>query len=183
MRVAHLHSFNLTPVEARDLQDKLKRKLVVDEKFCLEKIKLVAGADVSYSKKDNMVYGVVIVLSFPELEIVERVGAKRKAEFPYIPGLLVFREGPALLEAFKKLKNEPDVIFFDGHGLSHPKGLGIASHLGVLLNKPSIGVAKQILIGEAPEPTNKRGATSPILKEGKEIGKHVFSNTIRVTHS
>jgi len=165
------HSFNLTPKEAVGLQLKLKKKLIFNSDFNIEGVKLVAGADVSYSKKENMVYGVAVILAFPDLKVIEKKWAKKEAEFPYIPGLLAFREGPVLLEAFEKIEHEPDIIFFDGHGISHPRGLGIASHLGVLLSKPSIGVAKKNLVGEVFEPAKTKGSTTSILKDGKEIGK------------
>ncbi len=171
MKPIYAHSFNLTPKEAVELQLKLKKNLIFDSDFNIEDVKLVAGADVSYSKKENMLYGVVVILTFPDLEVAEKAWVKGEAEFPYIPGLLAFREGPVLLEAFKKIEREPDIIFFDGHGISHPRGLGIASHLGVLLNKSSIGVAKKNLVGEVFELAKTKGATASILKDGKEIGK------------
>jgi deoxyribonuclease V len=171
METVHRHPWNLKPSEAMSLQLKLKSQLILNASFDLKNIKLIAGADVSYSKKENRVYGVVVVLSYPELKVIERASASFPATFPYIPGLLVFREGPALLEAFKKILADPDVLMFDGHGLSHPRGIGIASHLGLLLEKPSLGVAKKILIGEIGRLKNQRGSSAPLLRDGQEIGR------------
>lgn len=175
MEAVHQHSWNLKPSEAMSLQLKLKSQLILNASFNLENIKLIAGADVSYSKKGNKVYGVVVVLSYPDLKVVEKASASSPATFPYIPGLLVFREGPALLEAFKKILVQPEVLMFDGHGLSHPHGIGLASHLGLLLEKPSLGVAKKILIGEIGRLKNRRGSSAPLLKDGQEIGRALIT--------
>ena len=163
----------MSPQEARNIQFRLSRKLSFKSPVSLEDIKVIAGADVSYSKEENKVYAVVVVLSFPSLSVLERASFSEEARFPYIPGLLVFREGPPLLKAFEQVKSEPDLILFDGHGVSHPRGFGIASHLGVILDKPSIGVAKKVLIGQFEEPEEKRGSTSPLLHKGREIGRAV----------
>ncbi|MDP3012852.1 MAG: deoxyribonuclease V [Candidatus Subteraquimicrobiales bacterium] len=173
MKIAQQHLFNLTPKEAAELQLQLRKKLIFDAGFDIDKVNLVAGADVSYSVKEDTIYATVVVLSFPDLKVVEEAWAKRKAGFPYIPGLLVFREGPALLDAFEKIENEPDVVFFDGHGVSHPRGFGIASHLGILLDKPSVGVAKTNLVGELTEPSQTKGSMTPIIKNGEIIGMTV----------
>jgi deoxyribonuclease V len=171
MRVKNVHPWNVTPHEAREIQINLSRKLTLKPEIKMEEIKVVAAADVSYSKEENEVYAVVISLSFPNFSLIERASSSEKASFPYIPGLLVFREGPPLIKAFEKIKSEPDIILFDGHGISHPRGFGIASHLGVILDKPSIGVAKKVLVGEYVEPGEKRGSTSPLLRDGEEIGR------------
>jgi deoxyribonuclease V len=171
MRVKNAHPFNVTPPEAREIQINLSRKLILKSEIKIEEVNVVAAADVSYSKEEDKVYGVVVLLSFPDFSLIEKASFSEKASFPYIPGLLVFREGPSLLKAFEKINTEPDIILFDGHGISHPRGFGIASHLGVILDKPSIGVAKKVLVGEYVEPGEKRGSTSPLLKNGHEIGR------------
>jgi deoxyribonuclease V len=130
----------------------------------------VAAADVAYSKKSNWAYGVVAVFEFPSMELVEKKEARSRVKFPYISGLLTFREGPGVIEAFKKLKHEPDIILFDGQGLAHPCGMGIATHLGILLDKPTIGCAKSRLIGEYMLPPNKKGAYTFLLHHGAVIG-------------
>ena len=130
----------------------------------------VAGADVAFDPATNLAFAGVIVYRLPELEEVERRMARRQLSFPYVPGLLSFREGPVLLEAFEQLRLEPDVILVDGHGLAHPRRFGIACHLGVLLDTPTIGCAKSILIGEAGEPGWRAGSTAPLIDKGEQVG-------------
>ena len=166
MKYSKLHSWKVTPKVAKKIQLKLKKKLVLRKAF--GEIKTISAADVSFI--NGWVYGVVAIFSFPELELIEKAEAKAKSSFPYVPGLLTFREGPILLKAFEKIKNEPDVMLFDGQGIAHPIGFGEASHLGVLLNKPSIGCAKSKLCGEYIEPGKKKGSYSFIKYEGKIIG-------------
>ncbi len=170
MKILSLHSWDISPQEAIRVQKALRDKIIFDSSFKLSGVKKIAGADVSYSKQENLVYGVVLILTYPELKVIEEKWAVKEASFPYVPGLLVFREGPSLIEAFEKIENEPDLVMFDGHGISHPRGIGIASHMGILLDKTTIGVAKTSLTGEWKMPGNKRGSLSPILKDGKEIG-------------
>ncbi|MCD6357554.1 MAG: endonuclease V [Thermoproteales archaeon] len=131
--------------------------------------KTVAGADAAFA--GGKAYGAVTVFSFPELELVEAATACRQISFPYIPGLLSFREGPVLLDCFAQLEIEPDVIIFDGHGIAHPRGLGLASHLGLVLNLPSVGCAKNKLLSSAEEPALRRGSWKPLIdKRGRETG-------------
>jgi deoxyribonuclease V len=122
-------------------------------------------------------YAAVVVVEWPSGDVVEQVTAERPAEFPYIPGLLSFREIPALLAAFEKLRSKPDVIIYDGHGIAHPRRFGIASHLGVLLDVPTIGCAKSRLVGEHAEPGLERGAQTPLTLDGKTIGAVVRTRT------
>jgi deoxyribonuclease V len=171
MRFAQTHPFDLTPAGAARLQEELS--VQVRRSGDPGTISLVAGADASYAKGSNVIFAAVVVLSYPDLTVVERVRARTTTTFPYIPGLLTFREGPGLLEAFAQVRSDPDVIFFDGQGIAHPRGLGIASHMGVLLDRPTIGVAKNLLVGSAAEPGTQRGATSPILRDGETIGMAV----------
>jgi deoxyribonuclease V len=171
MKVPGIHPFDCTPAEAIRLQETLRERVVPEGDP--GSIRRIAGADASYTKGENVIYAVVVVLSFPDLAPVERVWARQETDFPYIPGLLTFREGPALVEAFRNIASEPDVILFDGQGIAHPRALGIASHMGVLLDRPTIGVAKKILTGTASEPAQRRGATSPIVRDGRTIGMAV----------
>lgn len=131
---------------------------------------MVAGADVGYSGRGVGVtaYAAVLVFTFPDLELIETQIATATVEFPYVPGLLSFREGPALLAAFRQVRNEPDVILFDAQGIAHPRRLGAASHLGVLLDKPSIGCAKSRLVGRYDEPGSEFGDHS-LLTEGDDL--------------
>ncbi|BBL69053.1 deoxyribonuclease V [Methanoculleus chikugoensis] len=171
MDIRETHPFDLAPAEAIRLQERLRKQ--VRPSGDAGKVSLVAGADASYTKGDDVIHAVVVALRYPDLTVVERVSAATVTTFPYIPGLLTFREGPALIEAFRRLRSEPDVIFFDGQGIAHPRGLGIASHMGVLLDRPTVGVAKSLLVGTAAEPAVERGSTAPMLRDGETIGMAV----------
>lgn len=129
---------------------------------------MVAGADIGLDLKRKIAIAGVIVYSFPEMKEVERVWAKRPLTFPYVPGLLSFREIPTLTAAFAKLKSTPDLIFVDGHGFAHPRRMGIASHLGMVLDCPTVGCAKSVLCGECEEPADEVGAVSE-LKHKEEV--------------
>ncbi len=134
------------------------------------KLSRIAGADVSFSRGDSVMYAAVVVLDAATLETIDEALAVVAVDFPYIPGLLSFREGPALLEAFRKLRTKPDVIIFDGQGIAHPRGLGLASHMGLVLDTPTIGCAKKILLGVHGELEIERGARTPLYHEGSTVG-------------
>lgn len=156
--------------EAIAMQQQLAARVEAVDAVPLSGIRLVAGADVSHGFRSDRFFAAVVVLSFPELETVEVKLVETRAEFPYVPGLLAFREGPAFIPAFEALENEPDVIIFDGHGVAHPRGLGIASHLGVTLDKPTVGCAKSVLVGDYREPGRKKGSRAPLVYETREVG-------------
>lgn len=160
--------WDLNPSQARALQLRLRDRIELADR--LGSIRLVAGADVALDERRNRAIGGVVVFRFPEMEEIERAWAARPLKFPYIPGLLSFREMPAILAAFAKLRNEPDLLFYDGHGYSHPRRFGIACHLGLLLDRPTIGCAKSRLIGAHPEPGEDRGAWAPLMDHGERIG-------------
>ena len=164
MKYLNLHSWEIKPGEAIQLQKVLKKKISLKKSF--SKIKKVAGADVSYYK-NKMIAG-VIVFEFPNLKAIEKQSFISPVNFPYIPGLLTFREGPSILAAFKKIKNEPDIILFDGQGIAHPRRMGIATHLGLFLDKPTIGCAKSRLSGKYTSVGEEKGDYA-LLKEGEEI--------------
>lgn len=130
--------------------------------------RLLAGADVALDGASCLAYAGVIVYTYPDLREVERRWAEAALEFPYIPGLLAFREAPALLAALERLECEPDVVFFDGQGLAHPRRLGIASHLGLFLNRPTVGCAKSRLVGAYREPGPRFGDRAP-LRDGRQV--------------
>src|SRR5262245_8516174 len=134
--------------EAKALQKELAACVITQDAFPLP-IRYVAGLDVSHNRFDphQMIYAAAALLSYPDLTLIETTSHVEQQPFPYISGLLGFREAPAMLQVFKKLSIEPDMLLIDGHGVSHPRGLGIASHLGVLVDKPTIGIAKSILVG------------------------------------
>jgi deoxyribonuclease V len=163
-----LHDWNLTPREAIEIQKRL-RNLVNNEQRTTE-VKRIAGADVSFNKFSETIYTGIVVLSFPELEIIESVGIRSVAKFPYVPGLLSFRETPSLLEAWERLKTKPDVLMLDGQGLAHPRRFGFACHVGVLLELPTIGCAKSILVGEHGDLDSAAGSQAPLIDRGELVG-------------
>ncbi|MBZ5516159.1 MAG: deoxyribonuclease V [Acidobacteriia bacterium] len=150
------------------LQERLRERVVLEDDF--GPIRHVAGADVAFDPATDIAFAGVIVYKFPELVEVERRMARRKLRFPYVPGLLSFRESPLLLAAFARIRTEPDLILIDGHGRAHPRLFGIACHLGVLLDKPTIGCAKSLLVGDHAEPGAKAGSTTPLTFRGEQVG-------------
>jgi deoxyribonuclease V len=156
---------------ARLAQTALAERVVRADAF--GEVRLLGGVDVSNNRFDpeQRIFAAVVALSFPDLRVVETAGAAARAGMPYIPGLLGFREIPALLAAWAKLRAKPDLVLVDGHGVAHPRRLGIASHLGVVLDQPVIGVAKSILVGKADPPLPEEvGAETPLLWRGERIG-------------
>jgi deoxyribonuclease V len=168
MKTKLLTRWKLTPQEAVRLQCDLHERVEVHDRFGT--LHYVAGADLAFDPETNLAFAGVIVYRLPTLEEVERRMARRKLRFPYVPGLLSFRESPVLLAAFERLRIEPDVILIDGHGIAHPRRFGIACHLGLLLDKPTIGCAKSILVGEATEPGMKAGSTGALVDKGEKVG-------------
>ncbi len=160
--------WNLTPREAMRLQERLRERVVLEDKFGA--IRTVAGADVAFDPRTNLAFAGVIVYRFPGLVEIERRKARRKLRFPYIPGLLSFRESPVLLAAFARLRAAPDLILIDGHGRAHPRLFGIACHIGVLFDKPTIGCAKSLLVGDHAEPGARQGSTAPLIFRGERVG-------------
>lgn len=157
---------------AKRLQNELAKRVVLEDALP-KTVEKIAGVDISNNPYDpnKMLFGSVVLLSYPSLTIKESKTHKTQATFPYIPGLLGFREVPTLLQIYQQLENLPDLIMVDGHGVSHPRGLGIASHLGVLLDVPTIGVAKSILVGKpAKELPDEVGSRVSLEWRGKEIG-------------
>ncbi len=158
---------SITPEEAIKLQLVLRERCIIAQVLDDSHIDSVAGADATYV--GDIVYAAVVSLSLPDLETIECQWVEERVEFPYIPGLLAFREGPALLSACRMLSEKPDIWFFDGHGIAHPRRFGLASHMGVLLDQPSIGVAKEPLGGTLVTiPLDHQGETSPV-KDGEEL--------------
>ncbi|MEW6659633.1 MAG: endonuclease V [Thermodesulfobacteriota bacterium] len=132
--------------------------------------RFVAGADAICDRGDERIFGAIAVYSYPDLELVEEAGAADVCPFPYRTGLLSFREVPILAAAFERLKQPPDVLLVDGQGIAHPRGLGLAAHLGLVLDLPTIGVAKSRLVGQGEEPGPDAGAASTLIWQGKEVG-------------
>jgi len=163
------YSFDVDYREAVLIQNNLTQYLSLKFPFDQKWIRLIAGVDVSYEEKD-IACAVIIILSYPELELVEVVHAREKVHFPYVPGFLSFREGPVVSAALQLIKNGPQIFFFDGQGIAHPRGLGLASHMGVLYNITSIGVAKSNLVGKYDEPPPEKGQYSWIQYHDRPIG-------------
>lgn len=151
----------------------IQRELVKNLRFSPlgQMPRLIAGVDSSFFSVDDKEYilTVIVVLSFPDLEYVEKKYLTNRVTFPYIPGLLTFREGPSFIKTWKRLHSEPEVVFFDGQGTAHPRGLGLASHMGLFLERPTIGVAKSRLYGEADGIPEKLGEWFPLRNPEKDV--------------
>ncbi|MGQ9466544.1 MAG: deoxyribonuclease V [Anaerolineae bacterium] len=167
------HPWDVSPAEARVLQDRLRAQVVVAP--LASPPRFVAGVDVSI--QDEVARAAVVLLSFPDLSPVEASTAQAPVSFPYIPGLLAFREGPVVLAALERLRGQPDVLIFDAQGLAHPRRMGLATHLGILLDRPSIGCAKSRLWGEHDEPPSQRGGWVPLWDGGEVIGAVLRTQT------
>jgi len=168
LRLQVTHPWNLTPEQASELQRELASRVITEDR--LGEVQFVAGVDVGFEQEGTVTRAAVAVLSFPALSLYEYAIARRPTSFPYIPGFLSFREIPAVLDALDKLRQLPDLLLCDGQGIAHPRRLGIASHLGILTDLPSIGVAKTRLIGShAPLPETK-GSRVQLYDRGEVIG-------------
>jgi len=161
------HSWNLSPKAAREIQEEL-RALVVQRDIGPAVPALVAGIDIGFEQAGQVTRAAAVVLTYPELEVVEEAIARRKTRFPYVPGLLSFRECPAALAALDRLTRRPDILVCDGQGYAHPRRFGLACHLGVITDIPSIGVAKSRLIGAHEPVPDEKGAWVPLL-DGEEV--------------
>lgn len=166
---------NITPKEAIQIQHELKDRISLTQ---LDKeITTIGGADISFNRGSDIVHAGIVVLSVPDLEIKAQSLVTTEISFPYIPGLLAFRELPALMAAWQQCYRKPDVLILDGHGIAHPRRMGIATHFGVLTDHPTIGCAKNVLTGTYEEPKTEKGSYS-FLMEGKEkIGMVLRSRT------
>jgi len=175
METKKLHSWDLSYSEAVDLQKRLACKVQFNP---LKKPpKLIAGLDCAFSKDGKKIIAAVVVLKLPDFVSVETTSALRKVTFPYIPGLLSFREAPVCIAAVEKLKAEPDVFIIDGQGTAHPRRLGLAAHLGLFFDKPTIGCAKSRLTGYFEDPPPEKGAYSLLKDKDEVIGAVVRTRT------
>lgn len=163
-----LHRWDLTTADAIELQRELASQ--IDVRTPLTSFNLVAGADVSYNKLDPTLYASVVVYRVSDGVVVAASDEICSAAFPYVPGLLSFREGPACLAAFEKLDVRPDVVMCDGHGLAHPRRFGLACHLGLWLNLPCFGCAKSRFIGKHKEPSARPGSLAPLMEKAEQLG-------------
>jgi deoxyribonuclease V len=163
------HAWDLSPTEAIALQKELSAQVIRETK--LGSVATVAGIDASY--RDGVARAAVAVLSYPALEMIDHAVVTRLTSFPYVPGLLSFREGPGVLDTLERLKIRPDLLIFDGQGLAHPRRFGLACHIGLLADIPSIGCAKSRLSGQYREPGGERGDYTLLLDKGETIGAAV----------
>lgn len=170
MRVQHLHPWDVTPAEAMRLQLELAPRVVRRGDVPERAVRLVAGADCAFDRQLNRGVAAVTVLAYPALDAVTTVSAESPVTFPYVPGLLSFRETPLLLAAFERLDVTPDLVMIDGHGVAHPRRFGYASHAGLLLDVPTIGVAKSRLVGQHGPVGDYAGARADLVHDGEVIG-------------
>ncbi len=168
METRSSHSWQISLEEAKDLQINLANK--IKRRKLPSNIKNVAGFDVSYLKEENVLIAGMVIVDYPSLEFKDKFLITDKIQFPYIPGFLSFREAPVLLKLIEKYSHQADLFIFDGHGVAHPRGLGIASHIGVLTGKPSIGCAKKRLVGSFDLPGAGKGAQSDLIYKDQTVG-------------
>lgn len=176
MKVRDLHAWDVSPRDAMALQVRLAPSVICEGDAT--DVHLVGAADVAFVDRPahgrpSLARAAAVILSYPELELIEESVVEAPTTFPYVPGLLSFREVPALVKAFEALQRAPDLLLVDGHGYAHPRRFGIACHLGLLLGLPTIGIGKSRLCGEHPEPGGVRGETAPLVDGGEIIGRVV----------
>ena len=175
MKVARLHSWQVSPAEALDIQRRLAGQVSGDGEVTTPRF--IAGVDISAGKTRGTARGAVVVLSYPELRLVEMKTVQGELDFPYVPGLLSFRESPLILSACEQLAATPDLILVDGQGIAHPRRIGLASHLGLLLDTPAIGCAKSLLCGKHEVPGEEAGSYAMILDGDETIGAALRTRT------
>ena len=168
MKPVRVHSWNVSPDEASVIQINLRNKVIVSA--LQDPVHLVAGTAVAFDPSYDTIHAAIVVLQYPGMELVEQYGISEEIRFPYVSGLLAFREGPPLMHLVRKIKHQPDVILFHAHGQAHPRRFGLASHLGVLFDVPAIGVSTRILVGQHTELDTEKGYQAPITYDGKNIG-------------
>lgn len=168
MNAKSLHAWNLSPTEAVALQKQLRDRIVL--RPLPADVRIVAGADISYDKYSDVIHAGFVLVRLPDLAVVETAGVTTRMRFPYIPGLLSFRETPPLLEAWERVRIRPDVVMFDGQGLAHPRRFGIACHVGLLVELPTVGCAKTRLTGTFEPPDEAAGSSSPLVDRGETVG-------------
>lgn len=155
-----IHSWSVTPKQAVSIQRRLAS--LVKSNGRVRRLRLAAGADLAFSRDKKTCVAAVVVWDVSSQEVVEQHVAQRRVRFPYVPGLLSFREAPAIIACFRKMTTNPDVFLFDGQGYAHPRRFGLACHVGVMIDRPSIGCAKSILVGKGDEPDAIRGSVAPL---------------------
>ena len=170
-----MHAWDVTPKEAIEIQKALQSRVNLTDDF--GEIRTVAGVDVGFEENNTITRGAIAVLDFETLDVIETAIARRPTTFPYVPGLLSFREVPAVLQAMLQLSTEPDLLLCDGQGIAHPRRFGIAAHLGLLLDIPAIGVAKSRLCGKHDDVPPEKGSFVPLMDKDEPIGIVLRSRT------
>ena len=168
MKIENIHAWNVTTKQAISIQHKLKDKIKTFNDF--DSLKKVGGVDVGFVKEKNLSCAALVIFSYPDMKILDVITCSEPISFPYIPTFLAFREVPVVLSCFEKLENIPDMLILDGQGYAHPRRMGLASHVGVLLDIPTIGCAKSRLLGEFNIPDEKKGSFSYLYDKGEIIG-------------
>jgi deoxyribonuclease V len=171
MKIKEPHLWNLSVQQARTVQKELAGR--ISYQSIPHHIRKVAGCDVAYLKENQRLIAGMVVLAYPSLSIIDTITSTEPISFPYIPGYLSFREAPALLNLIKNYPDSIDLFLFDGHGIAHPRKLGIAAHIGVLIDKPTIGCAKKRLVGHFDPPGSEKGCMSDLIYKDKVIGRVV----------
>lgn len=175
MNITQRHAWGLTVEEAIAIQQQLRKEVILEDQF--KSVQYVAGVDMGFENSGTISRAAVAVLSFPDLQLQESAIARRPTSFPYIPGFLSFREIPAVLDALEKINTIPDLILCDGQGIAHPRRFGIACHLGIIIDIPTIGVAKSLLIGKHEQLPETRGSWQPLQHRGETIGAVLRTRT------
>lgn len=172
-----LHEWNVSIEEAIALQHKFAKSIILEDH--LQKVRYVAGVDMAINEEHEMARAAVVLLNYPALEIVEKHVYEEPVRMPYVPGLLSFREAPAVLGAFRQLRQRPDLVMVDGQGIAHPRRIGIASHLGLWLQLPTIGCGKSILVGryQPDKLAEEAGSWVPLIDKQDTIGAVVRTRT------
>ncbi|UCC90429.1 MAG: deoxyribonuclease V [Dehalococcoidia bacterium] len=168
MKVEKLHGWQVSITQALDIQRRLAAQVTRSNEVGVPRF--IAGVDISVDKGQGVATGAVVVLKYPELGVVETKVVNDKLNFPYIPGLLSFREAPLILATCQKLTVAPDLILVDGQGIAHPRRMGLASHIGLWLNSPTIGCAKSLLCGTHQVPGTEPGSYAEVVDHGEIIG-------------
>jgi len=175
IQIRPMHAWDLSPAEARALQLELREQVCTEDR--LGQVRRVAGIDVGFEDGGRVTRAAVTLLDFPSLTLLERALVRLPTRFPYVPGLLSFRELPGVLEALARIEQAPDLVLCDAHGLAHPRRFGLACHLGLLIDTPSIGVAKSRLVGEYGPVPERKGAWTPLVLDGDQVGAVLCTRT------
>ena len=175
MKIKRQHHWPTTVEEAIAIQKQLQPEVITEDQ--LPEVRYVAGVDMGFEEDYAISRAAVVVLSFPDLQLVEQAIARRPTTFPYIPGFLSFREVPAVMDALEKVSTTPDLILCDGQGIAHPRRFGLACHLGVLIDIPTIGVAKSLLVGKHDELPPEKGSWQALRYKGETVGVVLRSRT------